>query len=841
MDIFTFDEHQKAPARLADFLMWSTVVKEGVILNKDGAFQSTVIFRGHDMDSSTPEEIHAISLQMNGVLSRMGSNWCIHVESRRRPAMDYPDRDWPNAAAWLIDAERRFDFEEEGRHFENDYFITLSYLTPTTRNARLQEFMFDDDTKETTNDSLYEDQLRNFETTVDNFVNSLRAGLRLPLARRLTSEETLSYLNSCVSNRIQRVRVPDCPVNLDYMLANEPLVGGMAPRLGDQHLRTLAFREFPGETMPGVFDVLNKLPMSYRFVQRYLPLDYAEGEKLLKSRRKHWYSAREGLMSILMSAVAKSGPKVDNAEAEMKAADADLAVAENAAGYVNFGYFTPTITLKGATEAEVTEKIRIVQAEIERLGYVTNIEDMNAVEAWLGSLPGHAYTDTRRPVVSSRNVAHIAPLSAIWGGPTRNEHFDAPPLMMTKAAGGTPFRLDNFVGDVGHMGIFGPTGTGKSVLLNTIATQFQGFQDAQVYMVDVGGSSRCTTLCNEGQFFDLGDPDSLAFQPLHAIDDMQERQWAHEWILYTLLETSDVNVTPERKEAVWTALTTLSASPKEQRTLGMLRGYIQDDDIKAALKPFTKASDPHSMTEDDGPYAYLLDAQEESLSYSAWQSFELESLMHMKQAVPAVLEYLFHRLGQRFTGKPTMLILDEAWLFLDSPRFADFIRRWLKTLRKQNVAVVFATQQLSDIEGSHIANAVFENCPVNIFLPNPRATNNRVRQSYEGLDLNERQILNITHAVPKRDYYFVSTAGCRLFQLGLRRGALRIVGAASKADHEKIDHVLAEHGRADFAENWLRANNLADEAGYVREFNAARQSAPIAAQQEEQAHAIAAE
>ena len=54
-----------------------------------------------------------------------------------------------------------------------------------------------------------------------------------------------------------------------------------------------------------------------------------------------------------------------------------------------------------------------------------------------------------------------------------------------------------------------------------------------------------------------------------------------------------------------------------------------------------------------------------------------------------------------------MLILDEAWLFLDDPVFAARIRQWLKTLRKKNVSVIFATQSLADIDSS-IAPAIIE-------------------------------------------------------------------------------------------------------------------------------------
>ncbi|GAB7552255.1 hypothetical protein NRB_17570 [Novosphingobium sp. 11B] len=40
-----------------------------------------------------------------------------------------------------------------------------------------------------------------------------------------------------------------------------------------------------------------------------------------------------------------------------------------------------------------------------------------------------------------------------------------------------------------------------------------------------------------------------------------------------------------------------------------------------------------------------------------------------------------------------MLVLDEAWIFLDHPPLAARIREWLKVLRKKNVAVVFTQKR----------------------------------------------------------------------------------------------------------------------------------------------------
>ena len=105
-----------------------------------------------------------------------------------------------------------------------------------------------------------------------------------------------------------------------------------------------------------------------------------------------------------------------------------------------------------------------------------------------------------------------------------------------------------------------------------------------------------------------------------------------------------------------------------------------------------------------------------------------------------MLTYLFHRLEARFDGRPTLLILDEAWTFLDDALFAARIREWLKTLRKKNVAVVFATQSLADIERSTIAPALIESCPTRIFLPNDRALEPQARSVYERFGLNARQV-----------------------------------------------------------------------------------------------------
>jgi type IV secretory pathway VirB4 component len=193
--------------------------------------------------------------------------------------------------------------------------------------------------------------------------------------------------------------------------------------------------------------------------------------------------------------------------------------------------------------------------------------------------------------------------------------------------------------------------------------------------------------------------------------------------------------------------------------------------------------------------------------------------MHSKSAVLAVLGYLFARFDERFDGAPTLLILDEAWLFLDDPVFASRIRQWLKTLRKKNVSVIFATQSLADIKDSSIAPAIVESCASRIFLPNPQAMEPQIRAIYEGFGLNGRQIEIVATSQPKRDYYYQSRLGNRVFDLGLGQVTLAFAGASRPEDQRAMDAIAGSAGSPNFADAWLRHRGLGWAADLMTEFS----------------------
>jgi type IV secretion system protein VirB4 len=259
-------------------------------------------------------------------------------------------------------------------------------------------------------------------------------------------------------------------------------------------------------------------------------------------------------------------------------------------------------------------------------------------------------------------------------------------------------------------------------------------------------------------------------------------------------------------------LKSLGSAPVAERTMTGLVALLARDALRQALTPYTL----------EGPYGRFLDADADRLSGADVLTFEMEELMALPGLVAPVLTYLFHALEARFDGRPTLLILDEAWLFLDDPLFADRIREWLKTLRKKNVAVVFATQSLSDIADSPIAPAIIESCPTRIFLPNPRALEPSQSETYRRFGLNDTQVRLIAEAFPKRDYYLQSRAGNRVFELGLGPIALAFAAASSPEDRRLIEAVIAKFGLSGFAEHYLAARDLQWAANLISTFEHVR-------------------
>jgi len=800
-----FREHRKHPLSVADLLPWGALVAPGIVANKDGSLLAGFEYWGPDLDSATENEIAAVQRAMNQALSGLGNDWMIHADAIRTPSTTYPSGGaFPDPVTALIDEESRAAYQTSGRNFETHLYLVFTWLPPDDRESLVQHLLLDNARTAVADGRVH---LRTFETRLDDLQGILSSVFGI---RRLSSEALLGHLHSCLTGHGHPIAVPPTPCYLDFLLASENLVGGLEPRIGESFLAILALTGFPPATTPSLLYRLDQLPIPFRFSCRFLPLDAATAASHIGRFRTRWANNRLSILQILKEAVFPPNPAIAqrdtfvNRHALAMASDADQALAEASHGAVAYGYSTPAVVLLSPDPGQLDESAAELLKLIRHRGIAARRETFAAVDAFLGTLPGNGANNVRRPLIHSQNFAHLLWTASVWAGQATNPNPLLPPgspAHVWAATGTTPFRLNLHRGDVGHTLIVGPTGSGKSTLVALLQAQFFRYPEAQVFAFDKGYSSLALALAAGASHYDIASdsPDSLAFYPLAAIDEPQELLWATSWV-EQLLVLQGLALVPEERVLVQKALENLSLSPT--RTLTLLLAKVQSNRLRTALRPYTLL----------GPYAGLFDGESDALRTSRYTVFEMSNLMGIDpKAVIPLLLYLFRRIEKRLDGRPTLIVLEEAWTFLAHSLFAERIAAWLRELRKLNAAVVFVTQSLSDLHQSPLRQVLYESCPTKILLANPEATTEGTAAFYTAIGLNERMLRVLAEAAPKRHYYIVTPDGRRLIDLNLGPVALSFLGVGAQEHLRGIRDLAAAHGRLWPAE-WLKSRGLSQAA-----------------------------
>lgn len=802
-------KHRSKEAGLADMLIYAAMVDDGVVVGKNGSFIAAWLYKGEDNASSTDEQREMVSFRINQALSSLGSGWMVHVDAVRRPAPNYMDAglsSFPDPVSAAIDEERRRLFESMGTMYEGCFVLTVTWLPPLLVQRRFIELMFDDDAKVPDHKAHTRRLIDTFKRECASIEVRLSSAIKLErlCGSKISTEEgkvithdgLLRWLQFCITGINQPIQLPSNPMYLDAILGGQELFGGVVPKVGRHFIQTVAIQGFPLDSTPGMLTALGELGCEYRWSSRFIFMDGHEAVKHFDKFRKKWKQKIRGFFDQVFNTNTGS---IDQ-DAVSMVGDAEAAMAEINSGMVAQGYFTSVVVLMQEDREKLNTAARQIEKAINRLGFAARIESINTMDAYLGSLPGHGVENVRRPLINTMNLADLLPTSTIWSGinhaPCPLYPPLAPPLMHCVTHGATPFRLNLHVRDLGHTFMFGPTRSGKSAHLGLIAAQLRRYPGMTIYAFDKGMSIYPLAKAVGGKHFVVaGDDDKLAFCPLQFLDLKSDRAWAMEWI-DTLLALNGLTSTPNQRNEIGNAIMSMHASGA--RTLSEFSVTIQDEAVREAIRQYTI----------DGNMGHLLDADEDGLSLSAFTVFEIEELMNLgeKYALPVLL-YLFRRIERNLAGQPAAIILDEAWLMLGHPVFRARIRVWLKTLAKLNCLVLMATQSLSDAANSGILDVILESTATKIFLPNIYARDEDTAALYRRMGLNSRQIDILATAIPKRQYYYVSEGGRRLYDLALGPLAMSFIGATDKDSVTTIRGLEAKYGDG-WVHEWLAGRSL---------------------------------
>lgn len=813
LDLLKFKEPQN---QLKYVLPWSFIISPGICLLKNGALMTTYQVEYPDLEASSAPEIASMASLFNRSAMALAQNegWALFFDVKRYKTKDYPAGDFSNLAGWLIDQRRAENYHKFGEHFTTEYYITFVYQLPSDIDSKTTGFFFKNKTKNQKgiNKEVKGNNLPKMQKEAEDFLDEcekVMGTLAVKLwIHRLTDSELFSYIKSTVSlNRQNLVYPEETFFFLDNYLCDMDVQNSQPLKIGDYYAPVMGIMDFPNKTYPAIFDALNRTMTEFRWTTRFIPLSKEKSTKEAEKYQNRFYSARKSGMTLFTEmAMNVEIDKENKGALEMEAQASDIQ-GDIALGEYVLGYYTSNLMVWDKKLENAKLKARKLQQVVRSCGFSVKEESFNNTQAWLGMMPGNVYANIRRPLISTKNFSNIIPLSSAWQGLLHNDFTEETcgssiPLCTCSTSYGTPFFLNLNVRDVGHTFVFGPTGAGKSTLLALLMASATKYKDANIVCIDKQLSSRALMVGGGGIYIEPGK-DEVAFQPLSELKSPDEctpseytesLMWCQQFI-EGLLAQQNIEITPEMSKVISETLRLISQKDKSRRTLTTFQQYATYSDPENGSNTIRIGLDPYCS---GGQFGSIFDAEETTLPLSKLITIEMGSLMRLSEkAVAPALMYIFRYLEKLWnlpTGSKqplTFLFLDEAWLYLQHPIFAGFLQEWLRTLRKKKVFCIFATQEVAAAAKSSLSDTIAQQCLTKIYLADESATTPGLVESYRYFGLTDSEILALSNATMKRDYYFKNPNGCRMFTLDLDPFQLALISP----DHEMLDRIEAEHGR----------------------------------------------
>ncbi|WP_287125656.1 VirB3 family type IV secretion system protein, partial [Desulfobacter sp.] len=481
---------------LQSLLQYAVMADNGIILCKNGSFLVGYEITTRDTASSTDTDLESFSSSISASLKNLGDGFTLHFDCIRSPEDYYPDKNenhFPDRITRAIDDERRIYFKK-GRHFRTTHYLFITWK-PDISAQKMDSFLYTEEKEERQRKNGDDDAgvkaLKTFQNNLVEIEDRLSLSFRLRQLKDILLQngiysEVLEIINFIITGERHKIKLPEIPMYLDYLLSSQDVTGGIVPKIADKYISVVAIDGFPAESYPMMLSGLDSLSIPYRFNTRYICMDQWTALQQIENYRKSWSQKIIGFFDKLFNN-AKAKP---NKDAALMAVDAEEAYLINQSGFVGFGYFSGNIILLNEDKELLQTQTRDIRKVVLSQGFSARVETLNALEGWLGTHPANSYSNLRRIILHSLNLADILPLSTIYAGsataPCPFYPPGSPPLMYAATDGSTPFRLNLHVNDLGHTLIFGPTGAGKSVLLAMIAAQFRRYKDASIFAFDKG-------------------------------------------------------------------------------------------------------------------------------------------------------------------------------------------------------------------------------------------------------------------------------------------------------------------------------------------------------------------
>ena len=761
-DIFREYKEASVKTKVSDYLPYEELYANGDVLTKDWGLMRVFLVNYPDTSTSDGEAAsvsnqvrdtyHGFSLfRSEGkaaywfVLHRVPRQLEIDPMVSGAVNMDSVDRE--------IENHRTESFTDGKRNNEN-----ITYAC-----CKVSTMQFDEDGIKPKSLEMAEALFRQFEAML--FAIGAHP-VRLSTSAENPVENIMTFLKRMIGTSDESFICPEHGVKkLSQFISTRPLINGRPMKLGDSYVQALTINTFPSRSYPNMLALLETMPFCFRWTTRWLPFTNYDSQQEAKKLRSQFRSGVKSWKTMFYETT--SGKTSDNMEIQALTDVEDMEeVLKDLSEGETLGKFTSVIVLYADSLEELDKQKKIVKMMVQKchFDYIEEGPEANLV-AWLSSLPGDSTSNPRQPYVTASNLSHIVPFTNVYHGLPYNKYMDEIcgngfPHMIGRLITNELYYLNlNGDGDLGHCCCIGSSGSGKSVLLSLLASQWMRYPGSRVILFDKDMSFEPICRSTGGSvYIPLGDDSDVQFMPLGRLTEPGHSDEALSW-LESMLESQnipyDAKVSADFDEIIkgWGNL-----PPTLEQFYLHLSGFNPDSPALPALRRII----------DDPGLSRLFGGTNDSFSiknFTHKTMIEMGPLMDRGTiALFPSLQFIFQRMDELFDKdpKPTLLIMDEAWRFMQHPYFRRQIKVWLKTLRKKQVFVIFAFQNINDIDDME---EFLTSCHTRIYLPNPDASplgSAVIREKYFSMGLKEGEVDMIGSGTPKKHYFIQQDEGSAL-------------------------------------------------------------------------------
>lgn len=723
------------------FIPYAYYWNSTTLLTKDNWMIKVVKLGGYAFETADDEDVDIQKTLRNQLFKGIGSGSCalyFHTLRRKQNVVtdNFTARRLPNFFADYVN-NSWISKHQTKKSFSNEHYITVVRKFDT-KGAAIVSHLFKKFSHAASKEA-WEIDMRDGHEELEEITSRVITSLRYYSPKLLGVKKTkhgvmseiLSFMSKIINCGTSSNDLLLPMINIaEYLPVNRLYFGGrsfeVVSPLGSQYGGIVSLKEYGQNTSAGMLDVFLQLPYELTITQTF---QFTNRQIAINK------------MQIQQNRMIQSADKAISQVAEITRALDDAM-----SGRIAFGEHHLTIMCTQPTMRSLENALSLIESELSNTGVYAIRERINLEPAFWAQLPANFDYIVRKAIISTLNFASFASLHNYpLGSPSNNHWGEAVTVFDTTS--GTPFFFNFHVRDVGHTTIIGPTGAGKTVLMNFLCAQAMKFSP-RIFFFDKDRGAEIFIRALGGVYTVIEARTRAHLNPLKMDDTPDNRTFISEWLKH-LVSTNGETISSEDISHITDAINGNFKLDKKDR---ILRNLV----------PFLGIGGPGTLVSrigmwyEDGSHAALFDNEEDKLDLtkSSVFGFEMALLLKDQAALGPVLLYIFHRINISLDGSPSMIVLDEAWSLIDNDIFAPKIKDWLKVLRKLNTFVIFATQSVEDASKSKISDTLIQQTATQIFLPNLKATA-VYRNTFM---LSEREFTIIKHTDPASRFFLIKQA-----------------------------------------------------------------------------------